>query len=134
MHNLIFVRNYFKNIAKHSDSMMEDGIATNTNQQSFIWAITLHQDNYIVIKATPALLGKDKKEEKCSCFHCKCKMPQFYFIDYFKNIVEHSDSMIEDGIATAAWRNLFTAISPACCQDSVEGSQRKISVKELYQS
>ena len=53
--------------------MMEDGIATNTNQQSFIWAITLHQDNYIVIKATPALLGKEQKEEKCSCLHCKCK-------------------------------------------------------------
>ena len=67
MHNLIFVRNYFKNIAEHSDSMMEDGIATNTNQQSFIWAITLHQDNYIVIKATAALLGiKKQKEEKCS--------------------------------------------------------------------
>ena len=62
MHNLIFVRNYFKNIAEHSD-----GIATNTNQQSFIWAITLHQDNYIVIKATAALLGiKEQKEEKCS--------------------------------------------------------------------
>ena len=67
MHNLIFLRNYFTNIAEHSDSMMEDGIATNTNQQSFIWAITLHQDDYIVIKATAALLGiKEQKEEKCS--------------------------------------------------------------------
>ena len=48
--------------------------------------------------------------------------------NHFKNIAEHSDSMIEDGIATAAWLNL--ARSPACCQDSVEGSHTKISVRE----
>ena len=45
--------------------------------------------------------------------------------NYFKT---HSDSTMDDGIATAAWKNLPTARLPAWRQDWVEGSQLKISV------
>ena len=43
----------------------------------------------------------------------------------------HSDSMIEDGIATAAWECLPTLRSPADFQDGYLwlGSQNKIEVK-----
>ena len=64
-------------------------------------AITLQQDNYIVRKATAALLSKKKRN--LPVFIVNVKMPQFYLRNYFKNISEHSDSMMEDGIATAAW-------------------------------
>ena len=53
------------------------------------------------------------------------------FRNYFKNILEHSDSMKENGTATAAWDSLPTSRLPAWCQDSVEGSQRKIWVRWL---
>ena len=62
---------------------------------------------------------KKQKEEK----------PHFPLRTYFKNIAKHSDSMIEDGTATAACQDLSTARLPACSHDSVKGSQRKISVK-----
>ena len=50
------------------------------------------------------------------------------YSNYGKNMVEHSDSNIEDGRATAAWKTLPTASSPAGCQDSVDGSHDKIEV------
>ena len=49
--------------------------------------------------------------------------------NYVESIAEHSDSIIEDGTATAAWQYLPTLRSPAGCQHSFEGSQRKIEVR-----
>ena len=49
--------------------------------------------------------------------------------NYIESIAEHSDSMIDAGTATAAWKLLATASMPASCQDSVVGSQDKMLSK-----
>ena len=74
--------------------------------------MTLRQNQREQKEDFPAFIGKNNS-----------------FRIHSKNIDEHSDSMIEDGIARAAWESLATLRLPACCQDSVEGSQLKIVVK-----
>ena len=51
------------------------------------------------------------------------------FRNYIKDIGEHSDSTIDDGIATAAWKPLAILRSPAGFQDSVGGSQDKTALR-----
>ena len=47
-------------------------------------------------------------------------------------IVEHSDSMVDELIATAACQYLAILRSPTDCQDFDSGSQDKIEVKSEY--
>ena len=49
--------------------------------------------------------------------------------NYVESIAEHSDSIIEDGTATAACEFLPTLRSPTGRQDSVEGSHDEIEVR-----
>ena len=62
-----------------------------------------------------------------------CKLKGILFVGYIQasnqGIAEHSDSIIENGIATAVCCRLPTLRSPTASQDSEGGSQDKIEVR-----